>query len=76
LEALTAQLEALSRSNPVLMIFEDLQWVDPTSLEVLDRAVGPDKDAASAADGYLPPGGRGAVGWTTSRHGDDSQSAR
>ena len=32
LEALTAQLEALSRSNPVLMIFEDLQWVDPTSL--------------------------------------------
>ena len=39
LEALTAQLEALSRSNPVLMIFEDLQWVDPTSLEVLDRAV-------------------------------------
>ena len=39
LEALTAQLEALSRSNPVLMIFEDLQWADPTSLEALDRAV-------------------------------------
>jgi class 3 adenylate cyclase len=39
LEALTAQLEALSRSNPVLMIFEDLQWIDPTSLEALDRAV-------------------------------------
>ena len=33
LEALTAQLEALSRSNPVLTIFEDLQWADPTSLE-------------------------------------------
>jgi class 3 adenylate cyclase len=40
LEALTAQLEALSRSNPVLMIFEDLQWIDPTSLEALDIAVG------------------------------------
>ena len=39
LEALTAQLEALSRSNPVLMIFEDLQWADPTSLEAFDRAV-------------------------------------
>jgi predicted ATPase len=39
LEALTAQLEALSRSNPVLMIFEDAHWVDPTSLEVLGRAV-------------------------------------
>ena len=39
LEALTAQLEALSHSNPVLMIFEDLQWIDPTSLEALDMAV-------------------------------------
>ena len=39
LEALTAQLEALSRSNPVLMIFEDVHWVDPTSLEVLGRTV-------------------------------------
>ena len=35
LEALTAQLEALSRSGPVLMIFEDVHWVDPSSLEVL-----------------------------------------
>jgi predicted ATPase len=39
LEALTAQLEALSRSNPVLMIFEDAHWTDPTSLEVLGRTV-------------------------------------
>jgi predicted ATPase len=39
LEALTAQLEALSRSNPVLMIFEDVHWIDPTSLETLGRTV-------------------------------------
>ena len=39
LESLTAQLEALSRSNPVLMIFEDVHWIDPTSLEVLGRTV-------------------------------------
>jgi class 3 adenylate cyclase/predicted ATPase len=39
MEALTAQVEALSRPNPVLMIFEDAQWADPTSLEVLGRAV-------------------------------------
>ena len=39
LEALTAQLEALSRSNPTLMIFEDAHWVDPTSLEALGRTV-------------------------------------
>jgi predicted ATPase len=39
LEALTAQLEALSRSDPVLMIFEDVHWLDPTSIEVLGRTV-------------------------------------
>ena len=39
LEALTSQLEALSRSKPILMIFEDMHWVDPTSLEVLGRTV-------------------------------------
>jgi predicted ATPase len=39
LEALTAQIEALSRSNPVLMVFEDVHWIDPTSLEALGRRV-------------------------------------
>ena len=39
LEALTAQSEALSRQRPVLMIFEDAHWIDPTSLEALGRAV-------------------------------------
>jgi class 3 adenylate cyclase/predicted ATPase len=39
LEALTAQVEALSRLNPVLMIFEDAHWTDPTSLETFGRVV-------------------------------------
>ena len=39
LEALTAQVEALSRQNPLLMIFEDAHWTDPTSLELFGRAV-------------------------------------
>jgi class 3 adenylate cyclase/predicted ATPase len=39
LEALTAQMETLSRQKPVLMIFEDAQWVDPTSLEAFGRVV-------------------------------------
>ena len=39
LEALTAQIEALSRINPLLMIFEDAHWSDPTSLEAFARAV-------------------------------------
>jgi class 3 adenylate cyclase/predicted ATPase len=39
LEALIVQIEALARSTPVLMIFEDAHWADPTSLEVLGRLV-------------------------------------
>jgi class 3 adenylate cyclase/predicted ATPase len=39
MEALIAQLEALARQNPVLMIFEDVHWIDPTSLEALGRVV-------------------------------------
>jgi predicted ATPase len=39
LEALMAQLETLSRPNPVLMILEDAQWIDPTSLELFGRIV-------------------------------------
>jgi hypothetical protein len=35
LEALTTQIAAVSRSKPVLMIFEDVHWIDPTSLEML-----------------------------------------
>ena len=39
LEALTVQMETLSRQKPVLMIFEDVHWADPTSLEAFGRAV-------------------------------------
>ncbi len=39
LEALTAQLSGLASQHPVLMIFEDVHWIDPTSLEALDRTV-------------------------------------
>jgi class 3 adenylate cyclase/predicted ATPase len=39
LEALTTQIEALTGQSPVLMIFEDVHWADPTSLEALGRAV-------------------------------------
>jgi class 3 adenylate cyclase len=38
-EALTAQLKALAQIKPVLMIFEDVHWIDPTSLEAVGRAV-------------------------------------
>jgi class 3 adenylate cyclase/predicted ATPase len=39
LQAFVIQLEALTRQSPVLMIFEDAHWADPTSLELLGRVV-------------------------------------
>jgi class 3 adenylate cyclase/predicted ATPase len=39
LKALGSLLEALARINPVLLIFEDAHWTDPTSLELFARAV-------------------------------------
>jgi len=35
-EALLRQLEGVTERQPVLMIFEDLHWADPTSRELLD----------------------------------------
>ena len=41
-EALLSQLEAEARRRPVLMVFEDAHWIDPTSRELLgsDRRPG------------------------------------
>jgi class 3 adenylate cyclase len=39
LEALIRQLEGLARQQPVLVIFEDAHWIDPTSRELLDLTV-------------------------------------
>jgi len=38
-EALLRQLEALARRQAVLMVFEDLHWIDPTTRELLDRTI-------------------------------------
>ena len=37
LKALGSQIEALTRINPLLVIFEDAHWADPTSLELFAR---------------------------------------
>jgi class 3 adenylate cyclase/predicted ATPase len=39
LEALIGQLEGLARQQPMLMVFEDAHWIDPTSRELLDLTV-------------------------------------
>jgi class 3 adenylate cyclase/predicted ATPase len=39
LEALVEQLAGLAGHSPVLAVFEDVHWADPTTLELLDRVV-------------------------------------
>jgi class 3 adenylate cyclase len=39
LEALVGRLESLASLRPVVVIFEDVHWIDPTSRELLDLTV-------------------------------------
>ncbi len=39
LEALVGQIQGLAMRQPVLAVFEDAQWMDPTTLELLDMIV-------------------------------------
>jgi predicted ATPase len=55
-----SQLNKLAVQQPVLMVFEDLHWVDPTSLELLSLSVGriPDQPIlllATARPEFTPP---------------------
>ena len=45
-QALAEQAVGLARHKPVLMIFEDVQWIDPTTLDVLNTLVERIQDAA------------------------------
>jgi len=38
-EALLRQVEGLARQQPVLMLFDDIHWIDPSSQELLDRVI-------------------------------------
>ena len=40
LRALVSQVVTFTHQNPVLMIFEDTQWTDPTTLELFSRVLG------------------------------------
>ena len=39
LTALLDQLDGTAAQGPVLIVFEDVHWIDPTSLDLLDRTV-------------------------------------
>jgi predicted ATPase len=36
---LLEQLVSLAGQTPLLVLFEDLHWIDPTSLELLEQAL-------------------------------------
>src|SRR3546814_11972807 len=38
-DLLLRQLSALARHQPLLMIYEDVHWIDPSSRELLERVV-------------------------------------
>src|SRR5438067_7771019 len=64
--ALLRQLEGLVRQQPVLMIFEDLHWIDPTTREFLDLVLAridrlPVLLVATFRPEFLPP-------WTGQPH--------
>jgi len=66
LAALLAQLDGLARQQPILMLFEDLHWIDPTSLELLTAIVDrvqrlPVLLLATARPEFTPP-------WPTHAH--------
>jgi class 3 adenylate cyclase/tetratricopeptide (TPR) repeat protein len=66
-EAILSQLEAEARRRPVLMVFEDAHWIDPTSRELLNLAVDrvrrlPVQLAVTFRPEFQPPwGGRAHV---------------
>ena len=46
LRALVDQLAALATRRPVLMVFEDAHWIDPTTRELIDLTIGRSDDLA------------------------------
>jgi class 3 adenylate cyclase/tetratricopeptide (TPR) repeat protein len=66
LGSLLARLKQLAAGQPVLMVFEDLHWIDPTSLELLSLAIDQIKSErilmlATARPEFTPP-------WPSHRH--------
>jgi class 3 adenylate cyclase/predicted ATPase len=57
LEALVQRLRALAARQPLLVVFEDVHWIDPTSKELLERIVDGARDVPVLVLITLRPGG-------------------
>ena len=69
--ALQRRLESMARSHPVLMLFEDAQWADPSSLELLDALIDRLPGVADSAHRFVPSRLQGALD-RSRRHQPDS----
>ena len=68
LEALVSQVTDLARQNPLLIIFEDAHWTDPTSLELFGRIVDKIPAPSRALDRDVSVGVRAPVDRTALRN--------
>ena len=67
LAALLDQFEGLARRQPILFLFEDVNWADATSLELLDLTGRAGASTTGPCTVHLSTGVRAAVGWSPQR---------
>ena len=72
-KVLAEQAAGLALHKPVLMIFEDVHWVDPTTLDTLGAIIDRIQRAPAIAD-YTPTGVRATVGRLRSHYRSFAQS--
>jgi predicted ATPase len=68
LEALVLQVAALARVKPVLMIFEDAHWADPTKPRTIWPYHRQNEKPPCVVNHHIQTRLRPAVDWTASRH--------
>ena len=73
LEELVDQVWASRRARPVLALYEDVHWADPTSLELLDLVVDRVQGARRARPHHLPARVRAALDALCPCHRADPQ---
>ena len=75
LEALTALVARLAIQQPVLMIFEDVHWIDPTSSRGAWSDRGSNQNSPGTGHRNFPPRVQRAVGGTVACDEPDAQPA-